>query len=205
VTGVMAKPKRKSVADARSRAIECPCRTGLQDFSESLVGMGKASLEAGLDLPEREALQRAVQKLGPYAESLIGIIERSGISEGIQKAILLDVWGALTSAYTIGSQGTISENTKKGIDNLHAAGMRGGKDRRRREDPENLIIQEEVDRVVGSDAPPHKVVAIATNAALNRLPARDGKGRQRGRDDSGKLTDEAVRGRVIRRLEKVRS
>jgi hypothetical protein len=103
--------KRKPITDARAG----PVRTGLQDLIERLVGTGKASLEAGLKLPEREALRHATAHLGPCTKSLIGIIEESGISPGMQKAALLSLWGALEDAFMIGSQGTVSENTKKYI------------------------------------------------------------------------------------------
>jgi hypothetical protein len=61
--------------------------------------------------PEREALQRRVQILDPCAESLISIIETSGIPEHAKEVALHNLWSALASAYTIGSN-TISKNTK---------------------------------------------------------------------------------------------
>jgi hypothetical protein len=91
--------------------LEKPVRWYLQFFIRFLRKTGEGSLKAKYDLPEREALQRAVQKLDPCAKSLIGIIEESGIPEEAREVALHNLWSVLASAYTIGSN-TISKNTK---------------------------------------------------------------------------------------------
>jgi hypothetical protein len=82
----------------------------VQDFVRFLREIGEASLKTK-NLPEREALQWGMQRLGPCAMSLIGIIERSGIPKDMQKAAQLDLLRALAAAFEIGSHGTVSENT----------------------------------------------------------------------------------------------
>jgi hypothetical protein len=189
--GVKAKPKRKR-------------KLTLQGLVRFLIEGGENSLKVTFDLPNRESLQRAVWGLGPCAQSLVSIIEGSGIPEHQRALALIHLRSALAFAYTIGADGTMSENTKAAIYSIRTREMREEGDKRRCEDPENQIIMEAVERV-GSDVPRHKAIAIAANAAHNALPAQDGKGKQRGRDNSGKLTYEAVRARTRRMLEKVRS
>ena len=63
----------------------------LQFFIRFLRKTGEGSLKAKFDLPEREALLRAVQKLDPCAKSLIFIIENSGIPEEDREVALHNV------------------------------------------------------------------------------------------------------------------
>jgi hypothetical protein len=95
----------------------------VQDFVRFLRETGEASLKTK-NLPEREALQWGVQRLGPCAMSLIGIIERSGIPRDMQKAAQLDLVRALAAAYEIGSHGTVSKNTEVYVKAVGAASAR---------------------------------------------------------------------------------
>jgi hypothetical protein len=113
------KTKQKPVKDVR---------WDLQFFIRFLRKTGEGSLKAKFNLPEREALQRAVQRLTnqhnqrtSVTDSLIGILERCDIPEHTREVALHNLWSALASAYTIGSKGTVSKNTKAF---LTAAGRR---------------------------------------------------------------------------------
>jgi hypothetical protein len=96
-------------------------RWDLRFFIRFLRKTGEGSLKAKFDLPEREALQRAVQKLDPCAKSLIGIIEGSGIPEADRWVALHNLWSVLASAYIIGSEGTVGKNTEVYIKALGTA------------------------------------------------------------------------------------
>jgi hypothetical protein len=85
---------------------------------------GEGSLKAKFDLPERELLQRRVQSLPLCAESLISIIETSGIPEHAKEVALHNLWSILSSAYIIGSEGTVGKNTEVYIKALGTAACR---------------------------------------------------------------------------------
>jgi hypothetical protein len=87
-------------------------RFDLQFFIRFLTKTGKGSLAAKGELPAREELEQAVQTLPPCARSLIGIIERSGVPDHAREVALHNLWSALASAYTIGSEGTRSRNAR---------------------------------------------------------------------------------------------
>jgi hypothetical protein len=108
----MKRTRQKPIARETKQKPVKDVRWDLQFFIRFLRKTGEGSLKAKFDLPEREALQRAVQKLDPCAKSLIGIIEKSGIPEDVQEVALHNLWSALASAFTIGSEGTRSRNTK---------------------------------------------------------------------------------------------
>ena len=127
----MKRTRHKPIARETKREPVTDIRAEVQDFVRFLRETGEASLETKFDLPERDLLQRRVQILGPCAESLIGIIEKSGIPEETREVALHNLWSVLMSAYIIGSEGTISENTKVAIKYLDAANMREAKVRHR--------------------------------------------------------------------------
>jgi hypothetical protein len=165
----------------------------LQGLIRFLIEGGENSLTVPFHLPEREALQRAVRGLGPCTQSLIGIIEGSGVPEHQRSLALIHLRSALAFAYTIGADGTMSENTQAAINSIRLRGAREARNKPRRESPENQIIRKEVERV-GTECPPHKAIAIATNESQNVL-AKHGY----------KLSYDAVRGRAARMLKSVRS
>jgi hypothetical protein len=91
-------------------------RSKLQDFIRFLRETGENSLK--VDIPEREALQRAVQRLTnqhnqrtTVADSLIGILENCEMPEHTREVALHNLWNALSSAYIIG-ENTRSRNTR---------------------------------------------------------------------------------------------
>jgi hypothetical protein len=94
--------KREPITDVRAE---------VQDFVRFLRETGEASLETK-NLPERKTLQRAVDRLDHSTSAVIDAIESSGSYEHAREHALLSLWGALYSAYAIGSHGTVSENTK---------------------------------------------------------------------------------------------
>jgi len=112
-------------------------RAEVQDFVRFLRETGEASLETK-NLPERKTLQRAVRRVGPCVESLIFIIENSGIPEDVQEVALLNLWSALASAYMIGSQGTVSENTEVYIKVVGTAPARSTAAKNREPDNERI-------------------------------------------------------------------
>ena len=95
--------KREPITDIRAE---------VQDFVRFLRETGEGSLETK-NLPERETLKRAVDKLGHSIDAVVDTIERSsGLHELVREHALLSLWEALYSAYAIGSHGTVSENTE---------------------------------------------------------------------------------------------
>jgi hypothetical protein len=126
----------------------------VQDFVRFLRETGEASLKTK-NLPEREALQWGMQRLGPCAMSLIGIIERSGIPKDMQKAAQLDLLRALAAAYEIGSHGTVSKNTEVYI---KAAGtLAGRRERAEKRAPADQRIREAITEAAkGCPLPPRR-------------------------------------------------
>jgi hypothetical protein len=94
--------KREPITDIRAE---------VQDFVRFLRETGEGSLETK-NLPERETLKRAVDKLGHSVNEVVNVIERSVSHEHAREHALHSLWGALYSAYAIGSYGTVSENTE---------------------------------------------------------------------------------------------
>jgi hypothetical protein len=138
----MKRTRQKPIARETKQKPVKDVRWDLRFFIRFLRKTGEGSLKAKFDLPERELLQARVQKLGPCAESLIGIIEKSGIPEDAKWVALHNLWSVLASAYIIGSEGTISENTKVAINYLDTADMREAKDRHR--EPSDKRIREAI-------------------------------------------------------------
>jgi hypothetical protein len=189
----MRQTTRKPVARKTRQRPVGDIRRELQFFIRFLRKTGEGSLKVKFDLPEREALQRAVQMLDPDTKSLIDIIDRSGNPDHAREAALHNLWSALASAYVIGSEGTISKNTEIAIVNKRSDKMREAKGKRRQENPENQIIKESVLRNrVGDKGHLYKAADVVLNEALPILRAR-----------GSKLTDKAVRGRAVRMLEKL--
>jgi hypothetical protein len=165
----------------------------LQSFIRFLRKTGEGSLKAAFELPEREALQRAVQMLDPDTKSLIHIVDGSGIPDHAREVVLHNLWSALASAYLIGSEGTISKNTEVAIANMRSEKMREAKGMHRNENPQNQIIKESVLRNrVGDKGRLYKVADVVVNEVQPILLAK-----------GFKLTDKAVRGRAVRMLEKL--
>ncbi|WMT73864.1 hypothetical protein [Bradyrhizobium sp. Ash2021] len=177
----------------RKRSPATDVRLDLQDFIRFLRETGEKSLEVKFDLPEREALQHAVQELDPATKSLIGVIERSGIPDEAREVAMHNLWSALASAYMIGSEGTISDNTEVAIANKRTDKMRGAKSKRQQDNPENKIIWEAAlrNRAAG-ESRLYKAADVVVNEALPVLRAR-----------GCELTDKAVRGRAVRMLKKL--
>jgi hypothetical protein len=97
--------------------IEHDVRLALQGFIEFLRETGEAALLGSVEfnLPERKALERAVQILTnqPSAtDSLIGILESCNIPEHTREVAFQNLRSALACAFIIGADGTRSANTK---------------------------------------------------------------------------------------------
>jgi hypothetical protein len=130
--------KRKPIARETKQKPVKDVRWDLRFFIRFLRKTGEGSLKAKFDLPEREALQRAVQKLDPCAKSLIGIIEESGIPEDVQEVALHNLWSVLGSAYMIGSEGTVGKNTEVYIKAVGTAPARSTAAKNREPDNERI-------------------------------------------------------------------
>jgi hypothetical protein len=120
----MKRTKQKPIARETKQKPVKDVRRDLQSFIRFLRKTGEGSLKAKFDLPERDMLQRRVQSLPPCAKSLISIIETSGIPEHAQEVALHNLWSVLASAYIIGSEGTVGENTKVYINTVGTAAGR---------------------------------------------------------------------------------
>lgn len=122
----MKRTRQKPIARETKQKPVKDVRWDLRFFIRFLRKTGEGSLKAKFDLPERDLLQRRVQILPPCAESLIGIIEESGIPEEAKWVALHNLWSVLASAYIIGSEGTVSKNTERYI---KASGTAPGRSR----------------------------------------------------------------------------
>jgi len=189
----MRKTRQKPVARKTRKRPAADTRRELQFFIRFLRKTGEGSLKVKFELPEREALQRAVQMLEPDTKSLIHIIDRSGIPDHARETILHNLWSALASAYLIGSEGAISKNTDVAIANKRSEEMREAKGKHRQENPQNQIIKECVLRNrVGDKGRLYKAADVVVNEVQPILLAM-----------GFKLTDKAVRGRAVRMLKKL--
>jgi hypothetical protein len=134
----MAKIKREPITDVRSELI---------NFIGFLKDTGQGSISPGkVKLAERQALERAIARLGISTDGVIDAIERSSGPDHAREHALLSLWNALASAYTIGSEGTLSANSKVAAASAQADRARGAKDQRRQEDQEFQIIKRVVDQ-----------------------------------------------------------
>jgi hypothetical protein len=130
---------KKEIRQKKSVPIE-NLRSELQDFIRFLRETGENSLK--VDIPEREALQRAVQRLTnqhnqrtSVTDSLIGILDSCEMPEHTRDVALQNLWSALASAFIIGentrSRNTMSVGTAAG--RSKAAQTREPADRQMRE------------------------------------------------------------------------
>jgi hypothetical protein len=155
----------------------------LRAFVKSLIETGKEMLEAPFDLPEQEVLQGAIQQLDPCALFLIDMIESLGLPKGMRDIALLNLGNFAACAYTIGSRGTVTKNTRAAITGI----MRESK----REDPINPIIKEVMERHCNSKGRTYNKVVVR-----EVQPLLEKQGHQ--------ISDKAVRERIAR-LKKARS
>jgi hypothetical protein len=172
-------------------------RWDLQFFIRFLTKTGEGSLNAKFDLPEREALQRAVERLGASTDSLIGVIERSGIPNEAREVALHNLWSCLGSAYTIGSQGTLSANSKVVAKKQQVSRAQQGAKKRHQEDQVNKIINAEIyrHRRRGGE---NRMYKSAESIARDAYPVLEDHWSKNPK--SKKITEKAVRERVARRL-----
>jgi hypothetical protein len=181
----MVKATGKPIGKAADKSTDTPMasiggepitdvRRDLKQFVETLIEVGKASLQS--KIPDRKDLQRAVDKLDNSADAadVVGAVTRAiGQSEPgeAQEHALLCLWGALASAYIIGSRGTLSDNSKKVAKQVQAQEMRATTSKRRQEDPTTQILSEAVDKHLrpGDEAHPYKAadaMLISVNQAI---------------------------------------
>jgi hypothetical protein len=142
---------KKSEFRQKPIPIEHDVRLALQGFIEFLRETGEAVLLGSVEfnLPERKALERAVQILTnqPSAtDSLIGILESCNIPEHTREVAFQNLRSALASAFIIGADGTRSENTKTystAAARIKAAQAREPADRQMQEQMQEAISKHE--------------------------------------------------------------
>jgi len=156
--------KKKAPPGAKQMKYEpiTDIRTELLDFVRFLHETGNYSIGAGINLPERDVLQRAVAKLSPAVDSVIAATDRDGDAA-------LALWNALASAFIIGSRGTISDNTKTALAYDNTAKMRKGKAAKK--NPKDMIMRQVVDQKLqpGDRDQPWKAAAAMLDSVNQAL------------------------------------